>query len=271
MIAKKKLFISTVIISSAAILGSCGKSETATELRIVNQCNTSNDLCKFELTNAVVSRYTNLLGKTIERVESQTPLQDIQGTITWNPPAGATLATNTDVVTQLGSGCQNNSCTANANPTAYNLAAGSNAISISGNVTVNGKTVDLATVPPVTVETEQVSDTHVFQRADTPPLPIGQTIQDVVNELNANAASANGTFSVEGNSWKITCNQGYEWLDDQNPNWGGSSRANSTRQVAFLEWTGTAWSSRGLTSRDTFNYGLGGGTRYFIAGCWPVA
>ncbi|MDE4992660.1 DUF3281 family protein, partial [Francisella tularensis] len=76
--------------------------------------------------------------------ESQTPLQAIQGTITWNPPAGATLATNTDVVTQRGSGCQNDSCTANANPTAFNLHVGSNSISVSGTITVNGKTVDLA-------------------------------------------------------------------------------------------------------------------------------
>ncbi|MDE5035780.1 DUF3281 family protein, partial [Francisella tularensis] len=79
------------ILSSDAILGSCVKSETATELRLVDQCNTAYDLCKFELYDALVSRYTNFLGNTIERIESQTPLQAIHGTITWNPPAGATL------------------------------------------------------------------------------------------------------------------------------------------------------------------------------------
>ncbi|MDE5028376.1 DUF3281 family protein, partial [Francisella tularensis subsp. holarctica] len=62
MTAKKKLLIGTASLSSAAILGSCGKSETATELRIVDQCYTANDLCKFELNDALVSRYTNLLG-----------------------------------------------------------------------------------------------------------------------------------------------------------------------------------------------------------------
>ncbi|MDE4998889.1 DUF3281 family protein, partial [Francisella tularensis] len=78
---------------SADILGSCVKSDTATVVRILDQCNTAYDLCKFELNDALVSRYTNLLGKKIERIESQTQLQAIQGTITWNPPAGATLAT----------------------------------------------------------------------------------------------------------------------------------------------------------------------------------
>ncbi|MDE5007265.1 DUF3281 family protein, partial [Francisella tularensis subsp. holarctica] len=78
----------TAILYSASILGSCGKSEPATDLRIVDQCNTANDLCKFEINDALVSRYNYLLGKTIERIESQSPLQASQGTITWNPPAG---------------------------------------------------------------------------------------------------------------------------------------------------------------------------------------
>ncbi|AEB27974.1 DUF3281 family protein [Francisella hispaniensis] len=270
MTARKKLLIGTAIISSAAILGSCSKSETDTELRIVDQCNTANDLCKFELTNAVVSRYTNLLGKTIERLESQIPLQDIQGTITWNPPAGATPANNADVVTQLGSGCQNDSCTVNANPTAYNLAAGSNAISVSGNVTVNGKTVDLATaVPPVTVDTIQVS--HVFQWAASPTLPTRQTIQDVVDALNEHQAEAHGVFSVEGNSWKITCNPGYQWLNDQDPAWGGQSRETGglSRISSMVRWGGTSWIAGSISSNVTRNNYSN--LRVFTAGCWPVS
>ncbi|MDE5012719.1 DUF3281 family protein, partial [Francisella tularensis] len=49
MTEKKKLLIGTAILSSAAILGSFGKSETATELRILDQCNTANDIWKCEL------------------------------------------------------------------------------------------------------------------------------------------------------------------------------------------------------------------------------
>ncbi|APC95293.1 DUF3281 family protein [Francisella tularensis subsp. novicida] len=269
MTAKKKLLIGTAILSSAAILGSCGKSETATQLRIVDQCNTANDLCKFELTNAVVSRYTNLLGKTIERVESQTPLQDIQGTITWNPPAGATLATNTDVVTQLGSGCQNDSCTANANPTAFNLQVGSNSISVSGTITVNGKTVDLAsTVPPVTVDTIQVADSHVFQSGT---LPAGLSIGDLVTNLNINARDAHGTFSEQNGTLKITCETGYEWIDDQDPPFGSFTTASTSRSVAMSSWLRetNSWINGAQPNFSLTQNGVSNTVSYtWIAGCW---
>ncbi|EDO66286.1 conserved hypothetical protein [Francisella tularensis subsp. holarctica FSC022] len=103
LIMKDKLLIGIAIISSAALLEGCGKTETTNELRIVYQCADVEDfdnddvLCRLELTNVVVSRYTNILGKTIERVESKTPLHDIQGTITWNAPSTASLADSASV------------------------------------------------------------------------------------------------------------------------------------------------------------------------------
>lgn len=157
LIMKDKLLIGVAIISSAALLEGCGKTETTNELRILYQCADVEDfdngdvLCRLELTNVVVSRYTNVLGKAIQRVQSQTPLRDIQGAIAWNLPAGARLADNNVVVHEFGSGCQNGYCTANGNPTAFWLPIGSNVIGVSGTGTVNGKTVDLATSVPAVV------------------------------------------------------------------------------------------------------------------------
>ncbi|MDE5021035.1 DUF3281 family protein, partial [Francisella tularensis subsp. holarctica] len=76
----------------------------------------------------------------------------------------------------------NDSCTANANPTSFNLQVGSNSISVSGTINFNGKTVDLAsTVQPVTVDTIQLADSHVFQYGT---LPAVLTIGDLVTNLN---------------------------------------------------------------------------------------
>ncbi|MDE4976181.1 DUF3281 family protein, partial [Francisella tularensis subsp. holarctica] len=77
---KDKLLKGIAIISSATLLEGCGNNETTNELRIVYQCADVEDfdnddvLFMLELNNVVVSRYTNILLNTIERVESKTPL-----------------------------------------------------------------------------------------------------------------------------------------------------------------------------------------------------
>ncbi|MBK2356636.1 DUF3281 family protein [Francisella hispaniensis] len=161
MITKRKFLIRVAIILLSILLGGCGKTETTNELRIVYQCNTVDNtlmefnddsaLCRFELVSAQVSRYTNVLGRTIERVQSQTPVRDSQGSITWILPQDATEADNADVVYKFGSGCQDDNCTINANPTAYKIPVGNNVIRVSGIVNVNSKTVDLSTAVPAAV------------------------------------------------------------------------------------------------------------------------
>ncbi|AJI45534.1 DUF3281 family protein [Francisella tularensis subsp. novicida] len=275
MITKKKLLIGAVVISSTVLLASCDKPRTATELRIVDHCNTANDLCEFELTDAVVSRYTNILGKTIERVESQTPLHDsdIKGTITWNLPIGAAFADNSDVKTELGLNCQNDSCTANSNPTAYNLAVGSNTISVSGTVTVDGKQINLATdVKPDVIDTQAVENSYVFP---TGTLPDGLTLKTLVDTLNVHSQVANGKFSASGSNLRITCNSGYEWLDAADPTYGAEVRLiNNPRGTAIAEWD---LSTKTMTakSEDDNTYIENGfhtpdGLVVWYAGCWPV-
>ncbi|WP_043024599.1 DUF3281 family protein [Francisella tularensis] len=269
---KKKILISSYIVISAALLGSCGKSESVPALRIVSQCNTANDLCKFELANTVLSRYTNVLGKTIERVESQTPLQNIQGTISWIPPASATLAESETVQTEFGSGCENNSCTANSNPTAYNLAVGTNTISVSGIVNVNGQVVDLAAeVPAVTIDTIIVSDSHVFPIGE---LPTGLTLEALVAALNINSDAAHGTFSADGSNLKITCEDGYEWDATQNPSYGAYSSSDMVRNVAIVRYdvfTERIYGTEAGSDAETVNGQTSlVGLVVWKAGCWAV-
>ncbi|MBK2111788.1 DUF3281 family protein [Francisella tularensis subsp. novicida FSC159] len=268
---RKKILISSYIVISAALLGSCGKSETVPSLRIVSQCNMTNDLCMFELANTVLSRYTNVLGKTIERVESQTPLQNFQGTISWIPPASATLAESETVKTEFGSGCENNSCTANSNPTAYNLAGGINTISVSGIVNVNGQEVDLAAeVPAVTIDTIIVSDSHVFPIGE---LPTGLTLEALVAALNINSDAAHGTFSADGSNLKITCQSGYEWDVTQNPGYGEFTYSDKSRSVAdvwFSEYAGTTDANRDITDATDNGYMVGEQDFVWKVGCWAV-
>ncbi|AJI74040.1 hypothetical protein AQ14_300 [Francisella tularensis subsp. novicida D9876] len=172
-------------------------------------------------------------------------------------------------MTQLSSGCQNDSCTANANPTAFNLQVGSNSISVSGTITVNGKTVDLAsTVPPVTVDTIQVDDSHMFQSGT---LPAGLTIGDLVTNLNINARDAHGTFSEENGTLKITCETGYEWIDDQDPRFGGFTTASSSRSVAMSSWLRetNSWINGAQPNFSLTQNGVSNTVSYtWIAGCW---
>ncbi|APC94498.1 DUF3281 family protein [Francisella tularensis subsp. novicida] len=248
-ITKKKVVIGAAIISGTVLLASCGKTTTATELRIVDQCTPANDLCEFELTDAVVSRYTNILGKTIERVESKTPLHDIQGTITWNAPSTAGLADNATVKSAIGVSCQDDNCTANSNPTAYNLAAGSNTISVSGTVTVDGKTIDLATdVQPDVVETVAVENSHTFQSGN---LPSGSTITNLAAALNENKTKANGTFSADGTALKITCDSGYKWREDIDPAFGQEVNSDYNRGVSWVKWDTNSSSYTVKQGQDT--------------------
>ncbi|RUS69947.1 hypothetical protein EGW08_022289 [Elysia chlorotica] len=98
---------------------------------------------------------------------------------------------------------------------------------------------------------------HVFPRADDPALNGDATIQDIVNVLNQNAASANATFYVVGNSWAIRCNEGYEWLESQDPAWGGDSGAGQSinRGVAKADWDGgdNEYRADSGTMNNTYN------------------
>ncbi|MDE4982398.1 DUF3281 family protein, partial [Francisella tularensis subsp. holarctica] len=75
------------------------------------------------------------------------------------------------------------------------LATGSNTISVSGTVTVDGKTIDIATeVQPVVEDTVAIENSYTLQKG----LPSGAIITTLVASLNANAAKAHVTFAADG-------------------------------------------------------------------------
>ena len=116
---------------------------------------------------------------------------------------------------------------------------------------------------------------HIFQQSNSPALPEGQTIQDVVNALNKESKSANGLFYVTGNSWAITCDENYYWKADQDPEWGAESTSSTGRSTIVLYWFNGAW----ITELDP-NYHLSLNNHpypdipfianVFLAGCWPI-
>ncbi|MGQ4006191.1 DUF3281 family protein [Francisellaceae bacterium CB300] len=295
----KKTIIATSIALGALALSSCSDSKTTNELQIEKQCTTANDLCKFELTNAVVVHQTNLLGKTTEKTLSRSPLQDIVGVINW-----VGVAENATVVADFDSGCENDTCTRTANPTALTFDAGNNSVSVTGTVTVDGKSVDLeAAVPSVDITTEQALDSVTF----TMPAPgstaegvvirpLAMTTQLIVDTLNAIKLDDGTTSAMHGTLTKdsdtqmtLTCDTGYEWLDHKTPTWGTSGFTSSG-------FTSSGFTSSGFTSgkaRDRANLwdwrddesdwrskedindgftaiGYGTGVDFFI-GCWPIA
>ncbi|AFX70521.1 DUF3281 domain-containing protein [Francisella tularensis] len=134
----------------------------------------------------------------------------------------------------MGVGCQDDNCTANSNPTAYKLATGSNTISVSGTVTVDGKTIDLATeVQPVVEDTVAIENSYTFQKG----LPSGAIITTLVASLNANAAKAHGTFAADGSgSFNMTFDKGYTWLKDVDPAYGTEINKGSGRDSALATW-----------------------------------
>lgn len=266
--------IGAAIISGTVLLASCGKTTTAKELRIVHQCTDNNDMCEFELTDAVVSRYTNMLGKTIERVESKTPLRDgdIKGVIRWDVPASAELADNSEVQSALGVSCQDDKCTENSNPSAYNLPSGTNIISVSGLVTVDDKEINLATVKPDIVDTGEIENSYIFQ---TGTLPSGLTLDNLIAELNKDSKKAHGTFSKSGSNLMITCDDGYEWLDGVNVPYGQQINTTHNTGVAGTKWNttegkfydeqaDTPWVMNGYLVDATK------GETQWQAGCWQV-
>lgn len=265
----KKLTIAG-IISFTALLSSCTDSEQTTKLIITKNCSTANNICTFELVNADVVRQTNLLGKVTEKIVSSKPLQSITGDFMWN--SDGAFATNTELENQSLPHCSDGTCTATESPTAYTFTGGSNNVSISGTVTIDGQQVNLDSLPNVLVETPQIADSHTFKWSETPTLPTGQEMIDVVNALNIGRDSAHGEFSVDGNSWKITCDPGYVWLVAHDPEWGSDSQPELKNGVVQVMWSyeREEWDTATYPAGDTTAIVLNGeaGGILFQAGCW---
>ncbi|QIV94936.1 DUF3281 domain-containing protein [Allofrancisella frigidaquae] len=197
-----------------------------------------------------------------------------QFNITWSI-SGGDYATSQQMTDANLTACEEDACTNTANPTGY-VFASPGAYNISVSVTItndDGNTVSVSESTTVEVEAQPGAYSHVFKRTASPALPDGQTMQEVVSALNQNAASANGAFFVTTDqvsgleTWAIICNAGYNWQNDQDPEWGAVDTSSDSRNTSVTFWNGTRWQSNNVNQQDTMNGFFSGDN--FSAGCWP--
>ena len=265
----------------ATMASSCTDNEQTTKLMIEKNCDTSNNICTFELVNALVAKQTNFLGKTVERVLSKKPLQSIKGDFTWMPTNCSGVATNVDLnANNLPQVCPSEGCQDDTNPTAYKFNPGQSSISISGTVTINDETINLTTVPAESFTTAEPQDVVIFtmpapgqsENGETRPANISTAmIVDALNGItNSDGDRAmHGTLTADSDTqMTLTCDPGYEWLDSNTPPWGNSlNQDGPSRSIAKLDtWNGSGWNTQLPDDSETSGLGYNG-TGFYI-GCW---
>ncbi|KEI35978.1 putative lipoprotein [Francisella sp. W12-1067] len=137
------------VLGLAVLLSSCSQEEL-TEYQIGTNCDGA--VCSIELDQADLLRYTNVVGKTVDKVLKQEAVPDPQYNITWVLTDGQ-FATNE----QLGNSnlplC-NGDCTYESNPTGWVFgSSGAHQIGVSGTITYPDGTVQSIDIAK-TVSTE---------------------------------------------------------------------------------------------------------------------
>ncbi|QIV94336.1 hypothetical protein [Allofrancisella frigidaquae] len=137
------------VLGLAVLLSSCSQEEL-TEYQIGTNCDGA--VCSIELDQADLLRYTNVVGKTVDKVLKQEAVPDPQYNLTWVLTDGQ-FATNE----QLGNSnlplC-NGDCTYESNPTGWVFgSSGAHQIGVSGTITYPDGTVQSIDIAK-TVSTE---------------------------------------------------------------------------------------------------------------------
>ena len=129
---KKKILGLSVLVGAIA-LGSCSKNEQIQEPQIVKVCNGL--ICSFAVQDVQMVRYTNLLGKSIDKVVKRTDIKGPQDSITWTIPDG-TPATSSQLLSKGLTPCLGgDTCSFNENPTgAVFTTATPKEVSVSGTI-----------------------------------------------------------------------------------------------------------------------------------------
>ena len=115
----KNPILGVSLFLGALLIGSCSKTERVEKAQIGKQCN--GKICSISIQDLQVDRFTNLIGKSIDRVVSRTALQAPKDNITWTIP-NSTFATSEELNKAFQSNpnilpCTDSVCTANSNPT----------------------------------------------------------------------------------------------------------------------------------------------------------
>lgn len=129
----KKTLLATGILAGAFALSSCGKHEEVQEPRIIKEC--SGLVCSFAIEDDTLQRYTNLLGKSTDRVVKRSQLKGDQDQIEWVIPGGGQLADNSQLMQRGLMPCIGSECSLNSNPTGWVFTSTSpQQVSVSGTI-----------------------------------------------------------------------------------------------------------------------------------------
>ncbi len=148
----EKTILSMSILAGAFALSSCSKSEEVKELQIIQEC--VGTVCSFAVEDVQLSRYTNLLGKSIDHVVKKNMLSGTQDNVVWVLNNGREAETNELLQRQL-SPCLDGTCTLTSNPTGWVFNSTNNqAVSVSGTiVNADGTTREISILDkPVNLE-----------------------------------------------------------------------------------------------------------------------
>ena len=253
-----KLSIFSYALVSTLFLASCTGS-TSSQLRITDNCDVGNTICAFELADVVVNSYTNLLGKTTERISRTTPVGEIVGSFTWIA-YGGNIADNSALQSATGISCGGDTCSYSSNPTGFTFNDGNHGVSISGRVIVNGRSVDLSTIPSVTIDTKAVLPMSVTYRTPSGSSLSATEIATIFASYNGdkyNVATVTGDNTTSPQTLTFTCEAGYHVTEDQvTLAENGFITANSSSEyTGAVIYTGSKWEASTYFAATNSGYG----------------
>ena len=116
LINKRQIYSLINLAAIALLLSNCSKNEQVQEPRIIQECSAL--VCSFAIEDDTLNRYTNLLGKSKDKVVKRTQLKGDQDQVTWTIGNGQ-LATNNQLLQRNLMTCVDGGCTLNSNPTGW--------------------------------------------------------------------------------------------------------------------------------------------------------
>ena len=185
---KKRTILVAGLLGLAFMIGSCSKNEQVQEPQIIKSC--IGLVCSFAIEDDTLNRFTNLLGKSIDRVVKRTQLRGAQDQVIWNISGGGQEANNTQLMERGLTPCldEGDTCSLNSNPTGWVFTSTDpQQVSVSGTIVnadgttreINKETaVSLEIAPPVVTITKdnagELNYTFTADSADT-GIPEGAT------------------------------------------------------------------------------------------------
>ncbi|MBK2044762.1 DUF3281 family protein, partial [Allofrancisella guangzhouensis] len=188
--------------SLTLFLGGCGSSEDVSRYGIVTDC--SGVVCSIAVDNINLIRYTNLLGKTVDHIVKEEPVQGLADDIVWVINGGQ-YATNTQLSNHNLTQCADQVCTDTTNPTGYVFdSLGPKEISVSGTVVnSDGATQEINLGKSFTVE---MGDPRIISEVMT-----GLYYRFTV-DIEDTGIPGNATFAWKVNGTQVGTGQEVEYL-----------------------------------------------------------